>query len=170
MNLQQHNPFYHTINFVFFANHGLHFKFDVQGVNNIVNQLKIKACGWWAFEHNLYPTLGRHKDITRKMLMNIAKINKISRLETKHNFDDKTSKHLNLRRNWTTKNLVHSPSWNKSILWHFNSNFQFPWKFILCLIFLIGTLPCIYHPKKNSWTTPTYENWLWTKIWSAGCL
>jgi hypothetical protein len=105
-------------------------------VNSIVNQLKIKTCGWWTFEHNLYPTLGRHKDITRKMLMNIAKTNKISRLETKHNFDDKTSKHFNLWRNWTTKDLVHSPSWNKSILWHFNSNFQFPWKFILCLILL----------------------------------
>jgi len=56
----QHN------NLFTFANHGLHFKFDVQRVNNIVNQLKIKTCGWWTFKHNLHPTLGRHNTLQGK--------------------------------------------------------------------------------------------------------
>jgi hypothetical protein len=133
-----------------------------------VNQLKVKTCGWWTFKHNLYPTLGRHKDITRKMLMNIAKTNKISRLETKHSFDDKTSKHFNLQRNWITKDLVHSPSWNKSILWHFNSNFQFPWKFIM-FNFLLETYHTSTIPKKiHLWKLIVNKNMKWRMFLTQG--
>jgi hypothetical protein len=44
------------------------------------------------FEFNLYLTLKKHKDNTRKMLMNIGRNNLASRLRTKFGFDDNVSK------------------------------------------------------------------------------
>jgi hypothetical protein len=34
--------------------------------------------------------------------------------------------------------------------------------------FLVGTLPCVYHSKKNSWSPFTYWNQWWTRIWNEG--
>ncbi len=33
--------------------------------------------------------------------------------------------------------------------------------------FLVGTLPCVYHSKKNSWSPSTYWNQWWTRIWNG---
>jgi hypothetical protein len=44
------------------------------------------------FKHNLYLTLKKHKDDTRKMLMNIEKNNPTSRLGIKFGFDNDISK------------------------------------------------------------------------------
>jgi hypothetical protein len=52
------------------------------------------------FEFNLYPTLKKHKDNIRGMLMNIGRNNPTSRLGTKFGFDDNISKQQGHQRSW----------------------------------------------------------------------
>ncbi len=58
----------------FFANHDLHFKFNIQDANKIMKHVaKIRPCGWKAFEHNLCLTLKMCEGNIKKMLMNIMR-------------------------------------------------------------------------------------------------
>jgi len=74
--------------------------------------------------------------------MNIAKPKQTLRSKTKFGFDDKTSKQHDLWRNWITNDLVHSPSWNKSMLWpwiiqtsRFHENSSCVSCLFICLLF-----------------------------------
>jgi hypothetical protein len=73
----------------FFVNHGLHPKFDIEGVNKVMN-LIVKDQAMWLtmFEFNLYLSWKKHKGNTRKMFMNIGRYNIISRSKTKFGFDN----------------------------------------------------------------------------------
>jgi D-mannonate dehydratase len=74
-----------------FANHGLHPKFDIQGVNKVMNPTTKDQIMWLAnFEPMLYQTLRKCKGNTRRMLMNIERNNPAPKLKTKFGFDNKT--------------------------------------------------------------------------------
>jgi hypothetical protein len=51
---------------------------------------------------------------------------------------------------------VISLSWNKSMLWPFNQDSKLHEDPSCVSYFLVGILPCINHPRKDLWTTPTY--------------
>ncbi len=73
----------------FFVYHGLHPKFDIEGVNKIMNLVVKDQAMWLAmFEFNLYLTLNKHKGNTKKMFMNIRMYNLTSRSKTKFGFDN----------------------------------------------------------------------------------
>jgi len=131
-----------------FANHVFHPKFDIQGVHNIVIAMWL-ANIWAQLVSNLEDTQKRYKE----MLMSIIRINQISRSKTKFYFNN-TLKQLGIWRNWTTKHLVHSSSWNKSMLWPSNSSFQTPWRSIQCFMFPYWNL--IMHP----WSHDGFQNHL----------
>jgi len=77
-----------------FTNHGLHPKFDIQGVDKVMNP----TIEDWAMrlsnelEFNLYLTLKKCKDDIRKMLMNVKKNNAASRLKTRFSLNGNISK------------------------------------------------------------------------------
>ncbi len=98
---------------------------------------------------------GEAQNVRRKMLMNIAKTNQTLRSKTKFGFDDKPSKQPNLWRNWITNDLVHSPSWNKSMLWPViiqTSRFHENSSCVSCLF--VRTLLCVYYSKKSFMSHP----------------
>jgi hypothetical protein len=55
------------------------------------------------FELNLYPTLKKCKDDTKRSLMHIEKNNPALRLGTRFGFDNKISKQQGHHKNWIIK-------------------------------------------------------------------
>jgi hypothetical protein len=73
----------------FFANHGLHSKFDIQGMHKIMNPTTKDQTIWLAdVELNLYLTLKKHKGDAKRMSMNIKKNNPTLRSKTKFGFNN----------------------------------------------------------------------------------
>jgi hypothetical protein len=73
----------------FFVYHGLHPKFDIKGVNKIMNLVVKDQAMWLAmFEFNLYLTLNKHKSNTKKMFMNIGRYNLTSMSKTEFGFNN----------------------------------------------------------------------------------
>ncbi len=85
-----------------FANHGLHPKFDIQGVNNIVSNLVAKDWAMWLanIKAQLVSNLEEaQRCYVMRMPMNIIKTNQLSRLKIKFGFNNKTSRQLGFWRN-----------------------------------------------------------------------
>ncbi len=75
----------------FFANHGLHPKFDIQGVHKIMNLITKDWAMWLVdVQAQLVSNLEKTQNDTRRMLKNI--VNLTSRLGTRFGFNDNISK------------------------------------------------------------------------------
>jgi hypothetical protein len=74
----------------FFANHGLHHKFNIQGVHKIVN-LTIKDQAMWLVDvrAQLVCNLEEVRTQYKEMLMNVKMNNSASRSRTRFGFDNK---------------------------------------------------------------------------------
>jgi hypothetical protein len=88
-----------------FANHGLHPKFDIQGVNKVMNPTTKDWAMWLLdeLELNLYLTLNKCKDDIKKMLMNVKSNNASSRLEIKFGLNGNISTQQGHQRSWIIK-------------------------------------------------------------------
>jgi hypothetical protein len=118
------------------------------------------------FELNLYLTLKKHNNDTRKMSMNIKKNNPVSR----------SGLGLVLTTTYQNNKAIKEvgPSKVRSIP-HCETNqchgfstqvFRFYENQSYVSCFLVGTLTHIYHPNKNPWSPSTYWSWWWTWIWN----
>ncbi len=109
-------------------------------------QLRIEPCGWQTFKHNLYPTCKGTKMIQGEFWCPSQGSTKFQGRRPNVVSTTTHKKKLVFQRNWTTKDLVHSPSQTnqwcglpiQAYRLHENTSS------VAC--FLIRTLSCIRHP------------------------